>query len=224
MLQYRKLKNKNEFPFGNITREIEKNRAWKGEVCMELRETILEGTMQAFNQKGLKFTMDDIAAQLSISKKTIYTVFKDKDSLISEMVDYCFDKIKESEQRVLNNNRLSTVEKVRAILGVLPEGYRDIDFRQLYLLKDKYPVIYKKVEQRLETGWEKTIELIEQGMKEGSIREIKIPILKTMLEATIEQFFQRDVLIENKISYNEALEEVVNILVDGIVIHESVRK
>lgn len=191
---------------------------------MELRESILEGTMQAFNQKGLKFTMDDIAAQLSISKKTIYTVFKDKDSLISEMVDYCFDTIKESEQRVLNNNRLSTVEKVRAILGVLPEGYRDIDFRQLYLLKDKYPVIYKKVEQRLETGWEKTIELIEQGMKEGSIREIKIPILKTMLEATIEQFFQRDVLIENKISYNEALEEVVNILVDGIVIHESVRK
>lgn len=224
MLQYRKLKNKNEFPFENITREIEKNRAWKGEVWMELRETILEGTMQAFNQKGLKFTMDDIAAQLSISKKTIYTVFKDKDSLISEMVDYCFDTIKESEQRVLNNNRLSTVEKVRAILGVLPEGYRDIDFRQLYLLKDKYPVIYKKVEQRLETGWEKTIELIEQGMKEGSIREIKIPILKTMLEATIEQFFQRDVLIENKISYNEALEEVVNILVDGIAIHESVRK
>ena len=61
-------------------------------------------------------------------------------------------------------------------------------------------------------------------MKEGSIRKIKIPILKTMLEATIEQFFQRDVLIENKISYNEALDEVVNILVDGIVIHESVRK
>ena len=27
---------------------------------MELRETILEGTIQAFNKKGLKFTMDDI--------------------------------------------------------------------------------------------------------------------------------------------------------------------
>lgn len=37
-----------------------------------------------------------------------------------------------------------------------------------------------------------------------------------MLEATIEQFFQRDVLITNQISYNDALEEVVNILVDGI--------
>ena len=105
---------------------------------MELRETILEGTIQAFNKKGLKFTMDDIAALLGISKKTIYTVFQDKNTLVSEMVDYCFDSIKESEQKVLSDTSLDTVGKIRAILGVLPEGYKDIDFRQLYLLKDKY--------------------------------------------------------------------------------------
>ena len=185
---------------------------------MELREAILDGTIKAFNKKGLKFTMDDIAAQLGISKKTIYTVFSDKNSLISEMVDYCFDFIKESEKRVLEDNSLDTVEKIRAILGVLPESYKDIDFRQLYLLKDKYPKIYKKVEQRLETGWETTIALLEKGMEEGKIRQVKIPILKTMMEATIEQFFRRDVLIANKISYQEALDEVVNILVDGITI------
>ena len=119
---------------------------------MKLRETILEGTIQAFNKKGLKFTMDDIAALLGISKKTIYTVFQDKNTLVSEMVDYCFDSIKESEQKVLSDTSLDTVGKIRAILGVLPEGYKDIDFRQLYLLKDKYPKIYKKVEKQLEAG------------------------------------------------------------------------
>ena len=87
--------------------------------------------------------MDDIAALLGISKKTIYTVFQDKNTLVSEMVDYCFDSIKESEQKVLSDTSLDTVGKIRAILGVLPEGYKDIDFRQLYLLKDKYQ-IYKK--------------------------------------------------------------------------------
>ena len=46
---------------------------------MELRESILEGTLKAFNQKGLKFTMDDLAGILGMSKKTIYTVFRDKD-------------------------------------------------------------------------------------------------------------------------------------------------
>ena len=184
---------------------------------MELRQTILEGTIQAFNEKGLKFTMDDVASILGMSKKTIYTVFADKNSLITEMVDYCFESIKESERRVLNAPTLDTVGKIRGILGVLPEGYKDINFGQLYLLKDKYPKVYRKVEERLESGWEYTIALLERGISEGCIRNIKIPILKTMLEATLEQFFQRDILVSNGISYSDALNEVVNIMVDGIV-------
>lgn len=184
---------------------------------MDNKTKILEATIKVFNKKGLKFTMDDIASELSMSKKTIYTVFKDKETMFYQMVDYCFDNIKRSEEQVINDDSLSTVEKIRRILCVLPEGYKDIDFRQLYLLKDKYPKIYFKVEERLENGWESTISLINQGVEEGSIRPVKIQVFKTMMEATIEQFFQRDILIANQISYQEALDEVVNILVDGIV-------
>ena len=186
----------------------------------DLRVTILEGTLQVFNKSGLKFTMDDIASLLKISKKTIYTVFHDKEELFLAMVDYLFDHIKESERKVIENTALSTAEKVRAVLAVLPEGYKDVDFRQLYMLKDKYPKIYKQVELRLETGWEATIELIEQGMQEGCIRKVSIPILKMMLEAALEQFFQRDILIRNEISYQEALDEVVGILTEGIFVHK----
>ncbi|MFP9035900.1 TetR/AcrR family transcriptional regulator, partial [Enterococcus faecalis] len=73
------------------------------------------------------------------------------------------------------------------------------------------------VEERLETGWEGTIALIQQGMEEGVIRPVKIPIVKMMFEAALEQFFRRDILIQNKISYVDALQEVVDILVDGMV-------
>jgi AcrR family transcriptional regulator len=182
-----------------------------------MKERILEATIKVFNEKGLKFTMDDIARELSMSKKTIYTIFQDKESLFLEMVDYCFDKIKESENAIVSNPQLSTVDKLRRILGVLPEGYREIDFRQLYSLKTRYPEIYNKVEERLETGWENTFFLINQGIEEGSIRPIQIPILKTMFEATLEQFFQRDILIRHQISYSEALDQVVEILLDGIL-------
>ena len=100
----------------------------------------------------------------------------------------------------------------------MPERYSEIDFRQLYQLKDKYPKIYKKVEKRLETGWDNTISLLEQGMEQGVIRKVHIPIVKMMLESTLEQFFQRDVLVKNKISYQEALDEVVDIMMDGILV------
>lgn len=190
---------------------------------MELRETILEGTIVVFNQKGLKFTMDDVARALSISKKTIYTVFDDKENLFLTMVDYIFDKIKDSERQVLEDDSLGTLEKVRRILGVMPEGYRDIDLRQLYALRDRFPQIYARVEQRLENGWESTIALITQGVEEGVIRPVSIPLVKMMLEASLEQFFQRDILIQNQINYVDALEQVVDILVYGIAVQDAGR-
>lgn len=183
---------------------------------MTLRDEILAGTIRVFNEKGMKFTMDDIAKELGMSKKTIYTIFVDKQELIYEMVDCCFDTIKESEDKVLKNAGLTTVEKIRAIMGVLPEGYKDIDFTRLYILKDKYPRIYTRVEERLESGWEKTIQLIEQGMREGVIRPVNISLVKVMFEATLEQFFKRDVLAKDGISYYEALEQVVDIICKGI--------
>lgn len=184
----------------------------------ELKRTILDGTMEVFRNRGIKFTMDDIAKQLCISKKTIYTIFDDKKSLFMEMVDYLFDQIKESEAEVLRDSSLNTVEKIRKIMGVMPESYKNLDFRQLYLLREKYPATYEKVEERLENGWENTIALLEQGMEEGVIRRVSIPLVKMMMEASLEQFFQRDILIRNDLEYTQALQQVVDILVDGIAV------
>ena len=116
----------------------------------ENNDKILEATIKVFNQKGLKFTMDDIAAELGMSKKTIYATFRDKESMFLGMVDYCFDRIKIQKQVVLEDETLSTVEKIRKVLGVMPEGYKEIDIGKLYVLKDKYQKIYLQVVSRPE--------------------------------------------------------------------------
>ena len=181
-----------------------------------IREQILEATILVFNKKGMKFTMDDIASELGMSKKTIYMVFADKQELVYDMVDYCFDSIKESEQKVMKNAGLSTLEKIQAILGVLPDGYKEIDFSQLYILRDKYPRIYTRVEERLESGWDATMELLQRGMNEGVVRKVDTALVKVMFEATLEQFFRRDVLVKNGITYSDALAQVVDIICNGI--------
>ena len=219
----RKRKTRNSFPKGL---KVGRKQILAGEVVdmnkdMEAqRVKILEGAIKAFNEKGLKFTMDDLAKVLGMSKKTIYKIYDDKEDMFLAMVDYCFDKIKESEQAIINDDSLPTIEKISRILGVLPESYMEIDFRQLFTLKEKYPNTYKHVEERLESGWEGTIALINQGIEEGVVRPINVSLFKTMLEATIEQFFQRDILIANGISYTQALEDVVGIMVKGIAIRK----
>ena len=191
---------------------------FKGFISMELKERILDATIRVFNRKGIKFTMDDIAAELSISKKTIYKVIDDKDGLFLDMVDYIFGKVKQSEEEAISRPGMTTLEKIRGILAVMPDQYSEIDFRQLTGVMKRYPAIYEQVKIRLETGWERTIELIEQGKAEGVIRnDIPTPVIKLMYEASLEHFLTGNVLNEIGMSYSKGLETVVEVLMEGIV-------
>ncbi len=54
-------------------------------IKMELKERILEASMELFFTHGIKrITMDDIARHLAVSKKTLYASFDDKDQIIHE--------------------------------------------------------------------------------------------------------------------------------------------
>lgn len=188
-----------------------------------LKCKIMDAAIEEFNKKGLKFTMDDVSKSLSMSKKTLYTVFADKEALFYEMVDYCFDAIKESEQEVLANTELDILQKIRQIMIVLPERYESLDFRKIYSLKEKYPQIYKKVEKRLENDWEPTIQLLERAMQEGKIKQVSVPVLKAMVEGSIELFLSRDILIEHNMEYREALDKMMDIIMDGIAAHNETK-
>ena len=182
----------------------------------EIKEKIMDSVINQFNMKGMKFTMDDIAKELHMSKKTIYKIYHDKEEMLDSMVDYVFNSIKESEHAILNDNSLTTAQKVSKILIALPDSYQNVDFRLMFQLKDKYPKVYSKINDRLESDWEETIALIEQGIEEGSIRPISIPTLKVIFEATVEKFLSSDVLIKFNMEYQNALNNMIDILMDGI--------
>ena len=185
----------------------------------DLRSRILDATIIVFDRRGIKLTMADIATEMSISKKTIYKEFERKDELFDAMVDHVFDSIKEREQEIADDPDADTVEKLRKLLGAMPEKYQGINYQELAPLKEKHPKVYKKIVKRLETGWEATIALLEKGKSEGVIREdADVALIKVMLEATIERLISGDVLRKRKIKYVDALNQVVDIIVDGIAV------
>ena len=69
----------------------------------------------------------------------------------------------------------------------------------------------------METGWEPTLKLLEQGKEEGLIRQdADLKIFKLMMEASLERFFEKDVMKGSHKKYNDYLNEVVDILLTGI--------
>lgn len=182
----------------------------------EMKEKILNAAIEEFEKKGLKFTMDDIAKNLGISKKTLYNVYDNKEAMLLALADYCFADIKKSEKAILEDTEMDIVTKIEKIMVVLPERYQNIGLSNLYQLKDKYPNIYTRVSSYLETDWDATIALLEQGISEGKIRPVSIPIVQAMVESTIQQFFSDSILVKNQISYDKALQEMIDIIICGI--------
>ncbi|MBR2524310.1 MAG: TetR/AcrR family transcriptional regulator [Clostridiales bacterium] len=183
----------------------------------ELRLRILLSTIQVFNTHGMRFTMDDIASYMKISKKTIYTVYKSKDDMMLDMVDYLFDSIAVSKKKILDNPDMPLKEKIKAYLIGMPDSFQSIKFTELFLLRDKYPHIYAKVRDRLDSDWEPAFELLRKGQKDGIIKkDANLPLFKVMMENSISAFFESDILKKLGLSYREGLETVADILLDGI--------
>ena len=178
----------------------------------QLEEKILLAAIEEFGRKGLKFTMDDIAKNLSISKKTLYHVYDNKEAMLLALADYCFADIKKSERAIVENPDLDVVDKIEQIL----ERYQNIGLSNLYQLSEKYPNIYTRVSAYLSTDWDATNALIEQGVAEGKIRPIALPVLQAMVESTIQKFFAASILVEHGISYEDALHEMIQIIIHGI--------
>ena len=188
---------------------------------MDLKEKIIDAVIEEFNDKGLKFTMDDIAKRLGISKRTLYTVVRDKEALFLEAVDTVFSAIKQSEREIVADDTLDLLEKLKRILIVMPERYRTIDFRQLYDLKSKFPRIYAKIENRLETDWDATVQIMDQAMEEGVIRPISLPVFQAMFTGTIEYYLSRSLLLDSAITYEAAVREMLDILIHGVMRQEN---
>ena len=177
-----------------------------------MRRQILDAAAGLFQAEGLGFTMQQVAAALHISKKTIYTVYSDKEALLMDMVDMLFEKIhrRKAELAALPG---PLEERLQAVIIALPEEYAALDFRQLDALEEKYPAVAARVRRHLETGWEPTLRLLEEGIAQGRIRPVNLTVLRRILTAAFQQLLSG---AEDGTSYAAELEAMMDILMNGI--------
>lgn len=181
-----------------------------------MKEKIIDAAIDAFTENGLKFTMNDLAKKLGISKKTIYTVFESKQDVLLGIADrYAADFI--SMQKELEaDESLRTDEKLEKLLCALPDRYYGIGLNRLYEVSAKYPRPYRRLIAVVNQGWTLAETYLKKGMEEGSIRQISLPVVMAMVEGTVNRFLESDVLYQNHLTYEQAKEEMVQILMKGI--------
>lgn len=110
---------------------------------MELKEKIISKAGEMFLKLGFKsITMDDIAGEMCISKKTIYKYFCNKEILIEESVELIHKKVREliNEAIAKDYNAIEENFEIRRMFG---EMFKSSESSPIYQLKKHYPEIYR---------------------------------------------------------------------------------
>jgi AcrR family transcriptional regulator len=110
-----------------------------------MKEKIIKKATEMFLKLGFKsVTMDDIACEMCISKKTIYKYFHNKEMLIEEGTEIVHQKIHLIIDEIISKN-YNAIEENFEIRRMFKEMFQSFDHSPAYQLKKHYPEIYAKM-------------------------------------------------------------------------------
>lgn len=137
-----------------------------------MKEKIIARATDLFLKLGFKsVTMDDIAGEMCISKKTIYKYFCNKELLIAETTEIVHKAIHQSINTIVAKNH-NAIEENFEIRKMFKEMFKSGGTSPAYQLKKHYPEIYDNVMAR-EINECNTVfrQNIEKGVQQGLYRK-----------------------------------------------------
>ena len=137
-----------------------------------MKEKIISRAGELFLKLGFKsVTMDDIACDMCISKKTIYKYFCNKELLIAETTEIVHKAIHQSIDAIVAKNH-NAIEENFEIRKMFKEMFKSTDTSPAYQLKKHYPEIYDSVMSREINECNAVFKQnIEQGIQQGLYRK-----------------------------------------------------
>ena len=137
-----------------------------------MKDKILQKSTDMFLRLGFKsITMDDIACEMCISKKTIYKYFSNKDILIEESIQAVHKEIRATLNKIAEEN-FNAIEENFEVKRMFREMFKSAESSPIYQLKKHYPEIYDKVLSMQVSVCEDCFrQNITKGIREGLYRE-----------------------------------------------------
>lgn len=129
-----------------------------------MREKIIHKSAELFLTLGFKsVTMDDIAQELGISKKTIYIHFDNKTKLIEAVTFTLFENICDGIDCICNSSP-NPIEELYDIKMFVMKYLKNEKTSPQFQLKKYYPQIYQRLQLK---QFEKMHESVKESIQKG---------------------------------------------------------
>jgi len=182
------------------------------------KDKILYFTHAKFITEGFyKTTMDEIAKDLQISKKTIYKHFTSKESLLEDVCNMRIDYMNETIDDIVSSGD-DTVSKFLKLVNLhksMLMNCSDLWFKDLQVHAPHCLVKFKEVRENKLMGV--LTKLVEQGKKEKVVQNVPIQILITAMLGAIDSVTKSEFILNTQYSFHDAIRITSEIFFNGIL-------
>ena len=170
-----------------------------------MKDIILKKTGERFLKLGFKsVTMDDIADELAISKKTIYKYFNNKQDLVEQTITHIHEACLCAIDGVCNVG-FNAIHENFEVKKVFKDLLKSNDDSPMYQLKKYYPKIHEKVMSKEFLMFQECISKnIEKGIDEGLYRkDINKSVITRLYFALVMAVHDENLFTYNKNTINK---------------------
>ncbi len=185
----------------------------------DVRRSILDVSYRRFANYGFKkVTIDEIAAELGISKKTVYKLFSSKEEILREVVLTKMNSLVEMFENI-QSLKESSVDKIQSVSEIVSTHINEEWQKILIEVRTNAPGLFKEVDGiiqgRLALGWQK---LIIDGQKSGWIRKDIDPVVfTTAYVGVVRELMRTDFLSKHALTESEVPKQVFKMFTEGIL-------
>lgn len=192
-----------------------------------MRTRILEHARKTFFQSGFyRITMDELAHDLGISKKTLYKHVPSKEILLEETLRQFMDQNEVIFQRIVENPTGSVLEKLQQLFIQLGTNIATVSPQFTEDLRRYAPDLWQVVDRRRMQFLHTYLRpLIEAGIREGMIRKDIPPDFFFLIYTTlIQQILNPESLSRLPFSLQQAFILVMQIVFQGTLTETAQKK
>ncbi len=185
---------------------------------MEVKERIQQKAHELFMKFGIRsVSMDDIANQIGVSKKTIYQFFADKDALVGEIIQ---EEVVRMEQECVycSVNARDAVDEIFLTIEIILEQFKSFNPTLVFDLRKFHHQAYQKIEaHKREYLLGLIIRNLERGVEEGIYREdIKIPVIARFRLESMMLAFDTELFPPKQFDLADITRELIELFVYGV--------
>lgn len=186
---------------------------------MSVQEKILEVADQLFHKFGARsVSMDDIASELSISKKTIYQYFKDKNDIVMKVTIKAIQEEIKMFQEVIDVSN-DAIEELFNLSKCLRKNMAEINPSLLFDLQKFHPKAWD-LWLEFKNGFIKQsiLDVIARGKNEGYFREdINAEIIAVFRVESVEMPFNSQIFPPSQFNFAEVQMALFDHFVHGLL-------